>query len=61
MPRRRKKKRVEHDLDAEEHIYIAKDRHGRKRRYRLRTSEGVIEWRMPGGRKFYALMLEEVE
>jgi len=48
------------DLDKEEFIITCTDAEGKKRRYRVITSEGLIEYRDARGRSYLRLMLEEV-
>jgi len=48
------------DLDTTDFIISFTDREGRKRRFRVVTSEGYIEYRDATGRRFLRLMLEEV-
>jgi len=46
------------DLDHEEFIITFTDRQGKKRRFKVITSEGLIEYRDSRGRKYLRLMLE---
>jgi len=54
-------KKYELDLDKEDFVVRLTDRSGRKRAFRLVTSEGMIDYRDARGRRFLRLMLEEVE
>jgi len=57
----RRRKKYEVNLDEEDFIVSFTDREGRKRKFRLVTSEGYIEYRGPRGEKLLRIMLEEVE
>jgi len=48
------------DLDTEEFLVKFTDSEGRKRTFRVVTSEGLIEYRDARGREYLRLVLEEV-
>jgi len=61
MAENEKKVKYEIDLDVEDFIISFTDREGKKRKYKIVTSEGYIEYRGPRGEKLLRLMLKEVE
>jgi len=55
-----RRKKYELNLDEEDFIITMTDSRGRRRKFRVVTSEGLIEYRW-GARKYIRLLLEEVE
>jgi len=49
------------DLDTEDFIITFTDREGKKRKFRIVSSEGLVELRTARGKKYLRLMLEEIE
>jgi len=56
------RKRIWHELNLDEEDLIVSftDAKGRRRRFKVITSGGLIEYRI-GGRRYLRLMLEEIE
>jgi len=60
MSRRRRIRSIL-DLDTEDFIIMFTDRKGKKRKFRIVSSEGLVELRTARGKRYLRLMLEEVE
>jgi len=57
----RRRKKYEVNLDEEDFIVSVTDAKGRKRKFKIITSEGLIEYTDARGRRYLRLMLKEVE
>jgi len=55
------KEKVIHDLDEEDFEIHFTDRHGKKRKFKLKPSLGIRELITRDGKKYIILMLEEVK
>jgi len=58
-----KKKKVKYELDLDEEDFIVRftDVKGKKRKFKIITSEGLIEYTDARGRRYLRLMLKEVK